>query len=119
MKPASSGAIDCDIHPAVPSTKELVPFLNEYWREMRILRELDRMDLLSYPVTVPLSCRPDWRPKAGNPGSDFALLVEQALDHFELRYAICNCLHGAQAVFDENMAAASCRAALGMDGSST
>ena len=110
MNVATSGAIDCDIHPAVRTTKDLVPYLDDYWREMRVLRELDRLDLMSYPAAIPLSGRPDWRPKAGNPGTDFQMLVEQALDHFDLRYAICNCLYGAQAVFDENMAAAFCRA---------
>jgi uncharacterized protein len=104
------GAIDCDIHPAVPNTAALTPYLGAYWREMRVLRELDRMDLMSYPPNVPLSGRPDWRPKSGSPGTDFDLLRAQALDHFGVRYAICNCLYGAQAFYDENMAAAFCHA---------
>jgi len=104
------GAIDCDIHPAVPNTAALTPYLSAYWREMRVLRELDRMDLMSYPPNVPLSGRPDWRPKTGSPGTDFDLLRAQALDHFGVRYAICNCLYGAQAFYDENMAAAFCHA---------
>lgn len=104
------GAIDCDIHPSVPNTTALIPYLDAYWREMRVLRELARIDSMSYPPNVPLSARRDWRPKEGLPGTDFDLLREQALDHFGLRYAICNCLCGAQAFYDENMAAAFCRA---------
>lgn len=105
------GAIDCDIHPAIPGTSALVPYLDGYWREMRVLREMERMDLMSYPPTSPLSGRADWRPKdGGTPGADFCLLREQALDRFGLRYAICNCLYGSQAFYDENMAAAFCRA---------
>lgn len=105
-----TGAIDCDIHPSVPSTEDLKPYLDEYWREMLMLRQLDRMDLMSYPPNTPLAGRADWRPKQGNPGSVFEVLREQALDHFGARFAICNCLHGAQAVHDENMALAFCRA---------
>ncbi len=105
-----TGAIDCDIHPAVPSTQDLTPYLDSYWREMCVLRQLDRMDLMSYPPNAPLSGRSDWRPKQGNPGTVFEILREQALDHFGTRFAICNCLHGAQALHDENMAAAFCRA---------
>jgi uncharacterized protein len=104
------GPIDCDIHPAVPSTQSLVPYLDPYWREMRVLRELDRMELASYPSNVPISGRPDWRPESGAPGTILAMVREQALDHFGSRYAICNCLHGAQTAYDENMATAFCHA---------
>lgn len=104
------GAIDCDVHPVVPSTDDLLPYLSEYWREMRILRELDRMDSATYPASVPLSGRPDWRSELCAPGTVVEMLRVQALDHFGLRYAICNCIHGVQSVYDENMAAAFCRA---------
>jgi len=26
--------IDCDIHPAVPDTKALLPYFDDYWREI-------------------------------------------------------------------------------------
>lgn len=94
-----TGAIDCDIHPSVPSTQDLTPYLDGYWREMCVLRQLDRMDLMTYPPNAPLSGRADWRPRQGKPGTVFEMLREQALDHF-----------GAQAVHDENMATAFCRA---------
>ncbi len=29
-----AGAIDCDLHPAVPAMSVLVPYLDDYWREM-------------------------------------------------------------------------------------
>jgi len=61
---------------------------------------------MSYPPNSPLSCRPDWRPPAGLPGSDIELLRRQALDGFGTRYAICNVLHGSIALFNEDMAAA-------------
>jgi predicted TIM-barrel fold metal-dependent hydrolase len=104
--------IDCDIHPALPDFGVLMPYLDEYWREAVLTRGIDRsdFDLTSFPPGAPLSGRPDWRPAKGNPGSDLALLRRQALDHFGSRFAICNVLHGAQGLFNADMAAVFCRA---------
>jgi len=106
------GAIDCDIHPALPDFTVLLPYLDDYWREAVLSRGIDRtpLDMTSYPVNSPLSGRPDWRPAKGNPGTDFAMLQNQALDHFGSRFAICNVLHGAQVLFNADMAAAFCKA---------
>ena len=102
------GAIDCDIHPAVPATTALLPYLPDYWREAFLNRHIERypFTLMSYPPNAPASCRPDWRPEQGLPGSDLAALQRQALDAFGVRFAICNVLHGAIALFNEDMAAA-------------
>ncbi|MDE2005611.1 MAG: amidohydrolase [Rhodospirillales bacterium] len=106
------GAIDCDIHPALPSTAALLPYLDPYWREHVLLRGLERDNLETgnYPPNSPLSCRPDWRPASGPPGADPARLIADALDRFEPRFAICNVLHGAPILFSEDLSAALCRA---------
>jgi len=105
------GAIDCDIHPAVPSIAALLPYLPEYWRDQFLNRHIDRypFTLMSYPAQAPASCRPDWRSE-GLPGSDVAALRRQALDAFGTSIAICNVLHGAIALFNEDMAAVLCAA---------
>ena len=36
------GAIDCDIHPALPAMQALVPYLDEYWRAHVLMRGLER-----------------------------------------------------------------------------
>ncbi|HEX3970451.1 MAG TPA: amidohydrolase family protein [Stellaceae bacterium] len=112
MRIPFAGAIDCDVHVTVPGLAVLVPYLDTYWRERVRVQQLERLDLTltSYPPTAPLSGRADWRPEKGPPGSDFALLQREALDKFQLRYAILNCLWGSQALFAEDMAAALCRA---------
>lgn len=112
MRIPFAGAIDCDVHVAVPGLAVLVPYLDTYWRERVRVQQLERLDLTltSYPPTAPLSGRADWRPEKGPPGSDLALLQREALDKFQLRYAILNCLWGSQALFAEDMAAALCRA---------
>src|SRR5439155_22329628 len=63
-------------------------------------------NLTSYPPNAPLSGRPDWRGPTGAPGGDLDMLRREALDRFGTRYAICNPLHGAIALFNEDMAMA-------------
>ena len=110
MKVPYAGAIDCDVHPAVPSTAALLPYLDEVWRDQFVNRHIDRtpFTLMSYPPNSPLSARPDWRAGVGLPGSDLDLLRKQVLDPFGTSIAILNPLHGAIALFNEDMSAALC-----------
>ena len=110
MNAFTQGAIDCDIHPSVPGIKTLLPYMDEHWRDAFVLRGMDNFDLASYPPGAPISCRPDWRPKSGKPGTDFSQLQSQALDGFGARFAICNPLYGGPAVVSETMGAAICSA---------
>jgi predicted TIM-barrel fold metal-dependent hydrolase len=106
-----SSRIDCDIHPALPSTAALVPYLEPHWAEQVVSRGIDGLDLSSTPPFMALNGRPDWRPPSGEkPGSSLPMLRKQALDGFGSSIAICNCLYGAQAVYSEDLAAALCRA---------
>jgi predicted TIM-barrel fold metal-dependent hydrolase len=106
------GAIDCDLHPALPSMRALLPYLDEYWREHVLMRGLERDNYTpaAFPPNAPINARPDWKPDKGYPGSDPARLIADALDAFGTRYAICNVLHGSQAIFSEDLSAAFCRA---------
>jgi predicted TIM-barrel fold metal-dependent hydrolase len=108
----AAGAIDCDIHPALPGTHVLVPYLDEYWRAHVLMRGLDRDDysLAAVPANAPINLRPDWNPPKAAAGTDPDLLRQHALDGFATRFAICNVLHGAQAIFSEDLSAAFCRA---------
>lgn len=62
------------------------------------------------PPNAPINARPDWKPARGNASTDFSLVKTQALDTFQSRYAICSVLHGAPAIFSEDLSAAFCRA---------
>ncbi len=110
--PFSVPPIDCDIHPAAPDNRALLPYFNEFWQEMITLRGIDKLalNLTSYPSNAPATVRPDWRPPKDRPGSDFAQLQRQALDDFGSRFAICNVLHGGQFLHSEDMCAAFCSA---------
>jgi predicted TIM-barrel fold metal-dependent hydrolase len=112
MKVPFSGAIDCDLHPGMPSAQDLLPYLDDYWRDQITSRYIDRYTfvLTSYPPNAPLSCRPDWREEGKFPGGGLDAIRRNVLDPFGLRYGICNTLHGAIALFHEDMSAALCAA---------
>jgi predicted TIM-barrel fold metal-dependent hydrolase len=107
-----AGAIDCDIHLAVPDGRVLLPHLDEYWREHILARGLERenFQISAYPPDAPSNLRPDWKPPAGPAGATLGQIQAQALDPFGTRHAICNVLHGGQIVFSEDMGLAFCRA---------
>jgi uncharacterized protein len=112
MKVPYAGAIDCDLHPAMPGALALLPYLDDYWRDQIVNRHIDKYSfvLTSYPPNSPLSARPDWRQASGAPAGDLDAIRRHALDPFGTRLAICNVLHGALALFNEDMAAALCTA---------
>jgi predicted TIM-barrel fold metal-dependent hydrolase len=111
-KEEPSAPVDCDLHPGVPSTQALIPYFEPYWREMTEVRALDRLNfsLTSYPQNAPLSCRPDWKRPNEKPGSSLEGMRADILDPLKTRFGILNCLHGAQAMHSEDMAAVFCRA---------
>jgi len=110
MKPPFKGAVDCDLHLPSPPTTALLPYLPAYWRDQLETRFIHKMgfQLTSYPPGSPLTCREDWRPNTGERPLD--QLRRQALDPFGVEIAVCSLLHGAIALFNEDMAAALCSA---------
>lgn len=105
-----SGAIDCDVHPAVPGLAALLPHLPEYWRDAVQQRGVHELDSIGYPLNAPIAARPDWRPEQGKAAADLDRLRAEALDAFGTGIAICNCLYGVQLLFSEDLAAAFARA---------
>jgi predicted TIM-barrel fold metal-dependent hydrolase len=99
-------AIDCDIHPTVPSMWALLPYLDDHWRETVETRGIASLESISYPPNAPLTARPDWRGSSGRAATDVGAVRAQVLERFGVRLAICNCLYGVQLVFDDYMAKA-------------
>jgi predicted TIM-barrel fold metal-dependent hydrolase len=107
-----AGAIDCDLHPAVPNTRALLPHLEPYWREHVLRRgmERDNLEASAFPPAAPINARPDWQHEAGLPGSSLPAMQAHLLDRLRPRAAICNVIHGAQMMMSEDLSAALCRA---------
>jgi predicted TIM-barrel fold metal-dependent hydrolase len=108
--PSLAGAIDCDVHPSVPNIQALVPYLDDYWREMVDLRGIEGFETRSYPPMAPLSARPDWRGANGRAAESLASVKDQLFDRWRLDHAILNCLYGVQLILDDHLAAAMARA---------
>ena len=85
---------------------QLLPHLDVHWRESIVTRGIDGLDLAAYPPGAPVSARPDWRIGGGDAAADAGTLARQALDPFGTRIGILSCLHGAIAMFSEDMGAA-------------
>ena len=101
----SEKKIDCDVHVTLPTTAKLVPYLDDYWREQVTTRGIDRLELTSDISNISPALRPDWKAS-----SDVETVRTLALEPFGTDIAICNCLYGAQAVYNADLAVALCRA---------
>jgi uncharacterized protein len=105
------GAIDCDVHNAVPSIEVLYPYLSDRWRDYVIEHGVTSLEPNYYPEGVDLSSRLGSKPPSGDPpGSDPTLMREQLLDATGVSYAVLNCLYGVQLVHNEDWALAMARA---------
>jgi predicted TIM-barrel fold metal-dependent hydrolase len=102
--------VDCDIHPALQDLNVLLPYVDDYWREQIVVRGISPLDIVSYPPRNPLTCRADWRPEKGNPGTSLELLRSHVLDGTGTDLAICNVVYGGQTVFNADFGAALCKA---------
>lgn len=109
---AMAGGVDCDVHPVVPSTRALVPYLDPYWRAHVLRRGIEQEDhqLAFFPARSPLFVRPDWADAAGLGGTDLTSLQKHVFDDLGAGAAICNLFHGAQIMFSEDLSAAMCTA---------
>src|ERR1700722_9178275 len=101
-----AGAIDCDVHPTVPSLEALVPYMSEHWQDMVKTRGLDELVSISYPANSPITARADWRPAKGKPAGTLEQMRTECLDPFKTSIAICICLYGAQLLFSEDRGSA-------------
>lgn len=97
-------AIDCDVHPTVPGMAALMPYLDAFWRETVVEREILSLESQSYPPGSPLSVRPDWRGRDGRGAVDVATLQKHVLDRWGTSVAILNCIYGVQLVLNADMA---------------
>lgn len=98
------GAIDCDVHPRSPRRDDLLPYLDAYWRDIFMSRDIDHLELMSYPERT----RPYRRPGADT--SSHEALQRNLLDPLGLEAAILNVVSGIHGVYDPYLAAVLCEA---------
>ena len=99
--------IDCDIHNAVPSFKDILPYLSDYWQEYAQQSDFKGPPENLYAPGTPVEGQPETQPVSGRlPGSDLELLRQQALDGLNVKYAILNCAYAVESVRNPYGAAA-------------
>jgi predicted TIM-barrel fold metal-dependent hydrolase len=103
---AAEGAIDCDVHPMVPSVRALLPHLDAYWQEMVEVRGIEGFENRSFPSGAAINARPEWSSPTGRGAEEVGAIRSQLLDRWGASIAICNCLYGVQLINDERLAAA-------------
>src|SRR5690554_5259173 len=102
----TTGAIDCDVHPPSPRRDDLYPYLDDYWKEIVVTREVDILELNAFPERTLPYMRPDWKTS----GDPLEAMQRNLLDPLKLDHAILNVVSGAHALFDPYLSAAICRA---------
>jgi predicted TIM-barrel fold metal-dependent hydrolase len=102
------GAIDCDLHPRLPTPKMLRAHMDDFWRDTVEVRGIDVWDSMAYPANAPFTVRPDWRQARAD--ANAGNLVAATLDRYGTAHAILNCLFPVQTFRDENLAAVFARA---------
>src|SRR5262245_10333614 len=102
------GAIDCDLHPRLPTPKALSAQMDEFWRDTVEVRGIDVWDSMAYPANAPFTVRPDWRQARAD--TTAARLAAATLDRFGFAHGILQCLFPVQTFRDENLGAAFARA---------
>jgi hypothetical protein len=53
------GAVDCDMHPRVPTPRALAAYMDDHWRDTVEVRGIETWDSIAYPPNAPLTSRPD------------------------------------------------------------
>ena len=89
--------IDCDVHHALKSHRDLYPYLARRWRDhfdsYGLRQPVPFHSASPYPKVAPALSRTDsWPPNGGPPGSDLAFLQAQLLDRHNVEYALLHLL---------------------------
>ncbi|WP_375687032.1 amidohydrolase family protein [Pseudooceanicola sp. LIPI14-2-Ac024] len=100
------GAVDCDVHPAQPSMKALMPYLDDYLAEQVVDRGIEALHSVHYPPNAPITCRDDWR---ADGGGTLAGMQKHLFDGMGVGTAILNPLLGLQILMEQDMAASFAR----------
>lgn len=105
-----TGAIDCDVHPLVPTPADLLPYMDEQWRDTVVLRGIDSWETIGYPPNSPFTVRDDWRNASPRADASPKGLAAALLGRHRFGAAILNPLFPVAAFRDATLAAVFARA---------
>jgi predicted TIM-barrel fold metal-dependent hydrolase len=105
--------VDCDVHASVASLEVLEPYIEPKWR--KLIGEWAWSGppgvATVHPPGAPSTVRPEWRSEAGPPpATDVEMLARQALDPWNVGYAIVNCYYALDSFRHPDLAVVLARA---------
>ncbi len=113
---AKLGIVDCDVHHATRSPRDLYPYLSQKWRDHLATygsrRPSPFLGTSPFFKSAPALSRKDsWPPNGGPPGSDLKFLQEQLLDRYGIEFGMLHLLTiTGMDQRNQDFAAALCRA---------
>lgn len=108
--------VDCDIHPSLRSTDDLLPFMTRRWahhfKTYGAIQRQPHLGSTPYPKTAPDTARRDaWPPGGGRPGSDLDFMRRQHLDPNGIGHGVLLPLQlGANTIRNTELGTALCAA---------
>jgi predicted TIM-barrel fold metal-dependent hydrolase len=107
--------IDCDVHHALRSPRDLDPYLSARWRAhwqtFGSAAPIPFVGSTPYPKATPALSRADAWPESGPPGSDLAFLQRQLLDRYGIEFGMLHLLFpSGMDQRNQDFGAALCRA---------
>jgi predicted TIM-barrel fold metal-dependent hydrolase len=99
-------AVDCDLHPTVPSVDALLPYLPIYWQEQIRQSGFKGPVDTAYPASAATSARPDVPAHAGPVPEQLGALRAHVLEPQQIDYGILNCTYAVESLHNPDAAAA-------------
>lgn len=98
--------VDSDVHVQPASVEELLPYLDEHWREYIARSAFAGPPETDHPPGAPTTARPGSVPAGGVPGSDRRLVLSQVFERAQVRWAVLACAYAVESIRNPYAAAA-------------
>ena len=103
--------VDCDVHPVLPSSRSLLPYLDEYWHDQLVAQLAPSYEPSYHPRGSAIVQRPDARTGPdGRAGTAVEDLVADVFSDGWTDFAILNCLYAVQQIHQPRREQAHARA---------
>jgi uncharacterized protein len=110
--PAGSPAVvDCDVHPILESSSQLLPYLDEYWHDQLVAAMTPSYEPNYHPRNSAIAQQPEARVDGnGRAATSVENLVADVFEDGFTDYAILNCLYATQQIHQPRREQAHARA---------
>lgn len=103
--------VDCDVHPVLPSSRSLLPYLDDYWHDQLVAQLAPSYEPNYHPRGSAIAQRPTARTDAeGRAATNVANLTADLFADGFADYAILNCLYAVQQIHQPRREQAHARA---------